>query len=95
MQLVNVSETQQSYWNNVAWQKTFTHPLNTAVLNQYFRKDFSILDYGCGYGRIVAQLNEMGYQKVLGVLDYVSGMTDNYAADLYKKIKGIDIGMTI
>jgi dGTPase len=35
------------------------------------------------------------YQKVLGILDYVSGMTDNYAADLYKKIKGIDIGMTI
>lgn len=35
------------------------------------------------------------YQQVLGVLDYVSGMTDNYAADLYKKIKGIDIGMTL
>ena len=35
------------------------------------------------------------YQKVLGVLDYVSGMTDNYAVDLYKKIKGIEIGMTI
>jgi dGTPase len=35
------------------------------------------------------------YQKVMGVLDYVSGMTDNYATDLYRKIKGIDIGMTI
>lgn len=35
------------------------------------------------------------YEKVLGVLDYVSGMTDNYATDLYRKIKGIDIGMTI
>ncbi len=35
------------------------------------------------------------YDKVVGVLDYVSGMTDNYATDLYKKIKGIDIGMTI
>ena len=34
------------------------------------------------------------YTKVLGVLDYVSGMTDNYAASMYKKIKGIDIGMT-
>jgi len=38
---------------------------------------------------------ESDYKKVLGILDYVSGMTDNYAADLYKKIKGIDIGMTI
>ncbi|RYY55078.1 MAG: dNTP triphosphohydrolase [Chitinophagaceae bacterium] len=36
-----------------------------------------------------------GYQKVMGVLDFVSGMTDNYATDLYRKIKGIDIGMTI
>jgi len=35
------------------------------------------------------------YQRVLGVLDYVSGMTDNYATDMYRKIKGIDIGMTV
>ncbi|MDR2122233.1 MAG: dNTP triphosphohydrolase [Flavobacteriaceae bacterium] len=35
------------------------------------------------------------YERVLGVLDFVSGMTDNYATDLYKKIKGIDIGMTL
>lgn len=35
------------------------------------------------------------YQKVLGVIDFISGMTDNYATDLYRKIKGIDIGMTM
>lgn len=35
------------------------------------------------------------YEKVMGVLDYVSGMTDNYATDLYRKIKGIEIGMTV
>ena len=35
------------------------------------------------------------YQKVLGVSDFVSGMTDNFATDLYRKIKGIDIGMTM
>lgn len=35
------------------------------------------------------------YEKIMGVLDYVSGMTDNYATDLYRKIKGIDIGMTM
>lgn len=38
---------------------------------------------------------ETDYKKVLGVLDYVSGMTDNYATDLYKRIKGIEIGMKI
>jgi dGTPase len=35
------------------------------------------------------------YKRVLGVLDYVAGMTDNYATDLYKRIKGIEIGMKI
>lgn len=35
------------------------------------------------------------YQRILGVLDYVSGMTDNYATELYKRIKGIEIGMKI
>lgn len=39
--------------------------------------------------------NNSNYQKILGVLDYVSGMTDNYATDLYKRIKGIEIGMRI
>lgn len=39
--------------------------------------------------------NGSDYQKTLGVIDFVSGMTDNYATDLYRKIKGIDIGMTM
>lgn len=39
--------------------------------------------------------NESTYNRVMGVIDYVSGMTDNYATDLYRKIKGIEIGMTI
>lgn len=38
---------------------------------------------------------ETVYKRVLGVLDYISGMTDNYATDLYKRIKGIEIGMKI
>jgi len=29
------------------------------------------------------------YNRMLFVLDYVSGMTDNYAISLYRKIKGI------
>ena len=33
------------------------------------------------------------YLRVLTVIDYLSGMTDLYATDLYRKIKGIDIGM--
>jgi dGTPase len=35
------------------------------------------------------------YERILGVVDFISGMTDNYATALYRKIKGIDIGITI
>jgi len=31
------------------------------------------------------------YEKVQAVVDFVSGMTDLYALDLYRKIKGINI----
>lgn len=34
------------------------------------------------------------YTKALGIIDFISGMTDNYATDLYRKIKGIDMGMS-
>lgn len=33
------------------------------------------------------------YNRVMGILDYVSGMTDNYATDMYRKLKSIDIGI--
>lgn len=39
--------------------------------------------------------DKMPYERVLGILDYVSGMTDNYATELYRRIKGIEIGMHI
>lgn len=31
------------------------------------------------------------YERILGVLDYISGMTDVYALDLYRKIKGMSL----
>ena len=35
--------------------------------------------------------NEDAYSKIRSVLDFVSGMTDIYAVDFYRKIKGIEI----
>jgi len=35
--------------------------------------------------------HESIYEKVQSVVDFVSGMTDLYALDLYRKIKGINI----
>ena len=31
------------------------------------------------------------YGRLLAVLDYISGMTDIYALDLYRKIKGMSL----
>lgn len=35
--------------------------------------------------------DESPYKRILAVLDYVSGMTDVYALDLYRKIQGISL----
>ena len=40
------------------------------------------------------QYDQDPYTNVMGIIDFISGMTDNYATDLYRKIKGIDIGMS-
>jgi len=31
------------------------------------------------------------YNRVLRILDYISGMTDKYAVHLYKRMRGIEI----
>ncbi len=37
------------------------------------------------------QDTDLAYYKVLNAIDYISGMTDIYATEMYKKLKGIDI----
>ena len=32
-----------------------------------------------------------GYQKTLNALDLISGMTDEYATELYRRVKGVVI----
>lgn len=59
-------EDQSDYWNKVAHKKTFTHPLNTDILKTYFSAESCILDYGCGYGRTVKELLNLGYHNVSG-----------------------------
>lgn len=55
------------YWNSVTNKKTFTHPLNIPLLEQYITKESRILDYGCGYGRLMNELSEAGFEKITGV----------------------------
>jgi len=42
-------------------------------------------------GQYRVQQHDSIYTKIQTVTDYVSGMTDSYALDLYRRIKGIDL----
>lgn len=56
---------QITYWDRVANEKRFSHPLRLEWLKQYLENtQFRILDYGCGYGRTLAGLSDSGYRKL-------------------------------
>jgi len=58
---------QTAYWDRVALEKRFTHPLDPGVLERRFERGWRILDQGCGYGRLTAELVDAGYRGALGV----------------------------
>ncbi len=58
---------QKNYWNRVAETKIFTTPLAAEAFERHVRQDAAILDVGCGYGRILDELNRRGYEKLRGV----------------------------
>lgn len=64
---MNTLDTQIAYWNRIANTKTFTHPLDLNLLSTYFQKEFKIMDYGCGYGRISKELSDLGFTNVIGL----------------------------
>jgi SAM-dependent methyltransferase len=60
-------DCQVTYWNRVGPSKGFHLPVNFDRLAQWVRFDDPILDYGCGYGRVLGELRRRGYRDVLGV----------------------------
>jgi SAM-dependent methyltransferase len=59
-------DNQKEYWNEVAKIKTFTHPIDIEILNRFLTKQCIVVDFGCGYGRIVKQLADLGFENVSG-----------------------------
>ncbi|MGP3923360.1 class I SAM-dependent methyltransferase [Streptomyces sp. 8N616] len=55
------------FWEGAGSEKTFTHRLDPELLEKYVPPSARILDYGCGYGRLTAQLAALGYGDVCGV----------------------------
>lgn len=59
-------DSQVPYWDAVAATKTFTHPLQLPWLDGISRHA-AILDYGCGYGRTMEELEQHGFDNLTGV----------------------------
>ncbi len=59
--------TSKEYWDKVAGTVTFTIPLKDELIRHYFPPNARILDYGCGYGRTLQSLWELGFRNLLGV----------------------------
>jgi len=66
-------DRQTEYWDRVAEEKEFLHPLDAGVLRSLVPETARLLDFGCGYGRTCADLAALGYENVVGV-DVSQGM---------------------
>ena len=64
---------QHEYWDRVADEKTFTISVDIDFLKRHLEPGAGILDFGCGYGRICAELADAGFTNVTGV-DSAPGM---------------------
>jgi SAM-dependent methyltransferase len=53
-------------WNDVARSIAFTLPIDAAQLGMLVATTGRILDLGCGYGRVAAQLRQLGHANVVG-----------------------------
>lgn len=66
-------DSQYEYWNTTGTQKAFAHPLNLRRVRQWISDEGCILDFGCGYGRVLGELYKEGYDKLIG-LDFSPAM---------------------
>jgi SAM-dependent methyltransferase len=65
----------RAYSDAAAARKSFTHPLHRDWLDELVPTSARILDYGCGYGRTLAELASLGYAKLVG-MDFSPAMVE-------------------
>ena len=66
---------QKEYWNKVSKTKQFSTPFQIEEFSKYVKKDNSILDVGCGYGRTLGLLKQEGFNNTI-VIDFSEGMIE-------------------
>jgi SAM-dependent methyltransferase len=60
-------DRQTDYWNGDGAAKTFSHPVPLPELRAWLPSGASLLDIGCGYGRVLAELSGAGFSRAIGV----------------------------
>jgi len=63
----------QQYWNEIGAKKVFEDPLYLDKLSPLLAKEAQIVEYGCGYGRMMRLLKSAGYQNLVG-FDFAPNM---------------------
>ncbi|MDP1836518.1 MAG: class I SAM-dependent methyltransferase [Chlamydiales bacterium] len=67
--------TSQQYWNEVGSKKVFEDPLYFDKLSPFLTPASTLIEYGCGYGRLMQLVKEQGYQDVTG-FDFAQNMIE-------------------
>jgi len=84
-----------SYWDRVAHEKRFSHPLRVDWLGRYLKNPLArILDYGCGYGRTLAELAQANYRNVVGT-DFSEVMLRRSRREVHNSILVRNDGKTL
>jgi len=65
----------RSFWNEIGLTKTFKSPFYLEKLSSLVYRDQLVVDYGCGYGRILNYLHSHGYRNLTGY-DYAPSMIE-------------------
>jgi ubiquinone/menaquinone biosynthesis C-methylase UbiE len=63
----------QQYWNTIGSKKKFEDPLYLEKLTPFLSKQSKIIEYGCGYGRLMKILESKGYSNLTG-FDFAPNM---------------------
>lgn len=63
----------QQYWNEIGSKKDFEDPVYLDKLARFLSPHARIVEYGCGYGRMMRILKKGGYQNIVG-FDFAPNM---------------------
>lgn len=56
----------QEYWNQTGSKKDFEDPLYIEKISPFLQIDACIVEYGCGYGRMLQLLKNQGFTNLIG-----------------------------